>query len=229
MVKVRRLFRYALEVFPAILSEERPRSRCWRHRTRPCQATDGAMAVAEPDLRDKLQELKRLKRLEQRRIKRREEKQRKETARLYPSVTPLLPFLDPPPKKPGRPQRTQREIEWDTELAQGPLVVGMHKLKAVLTNNSTVRKTDGAIADRILEQAKLDPKLSARLRTQKGKLPNRDYLRLQIGKFIRSVIKTQLGPAPPGRERWSLRDRAIARILGDKVELASYQEAKLKK
>ena len=169
--------------------------------------------MAEPDLRDQLRELKRLKRLEQRRIKRREEKQRKETAELYPFVAPLLPFRDPP-KKPGRPQRTQREIERDTELAQWPLVTGMHKLKAVLNNNPAVRKTDAAIADRILKQAKLDPKLSARLRTQKGKLPHYDYLRLQIGKFVRSVIETQLGPPPPGREKWSLRNRAIARILG---------------
>ena len=184
--------------------------------------------MAEPDLRDKLQELKRLKRLEQRRIKRREEKQRKETAELYPFVAPLFPFLDRP-KKPGRPARTQQEIEEANNLAQWPLVVGMHKLKAVLNNNPAVRKTDGAIAERMLKQAKVDPKFSARLHTQKGELPHYDYLRLQIGKFVRSVIKTQLGPPSPGREKWSLRNRAIARILGDKAELVSYQQAKLKK
>jgi hypothetical protein len=185
--------------------------------------------VAEPDLRDKLRELKRLKRLEQRRRKRREEKQLKEAVELYPLAARLSAFFTEPPKKPGRPPKTQQEKKEDDQLARLPLVTGMHKLKAVLNNNPAVRKTDAAIADRILEQAKLDPKLSARLHTQKGEPPNHDYLRMQIGKFIQSVIKTQLGPAPPGREKWSLRDRAIARILGDKDESASYQQNKLKK
>jgi hypothetical protein len=164
------------------------------------------MAVAEPDLRDQLRELRRLKRLKQRRTKRREERHRKETADLYPWVAPLLPFLDPP-KKPGRPPRTQREIERDTELARLPLVISMHKLKAVLNNNRKARNLDRAIAKRLLDQA------DSRLRTQKGEPPDFEYLRQLISNLIRFVVAAQLGPPPPGREKWSLRDRAIARIL----------------
>jgi hypothetical protein len=102
-----------------------------------------------------------------------------------------------------------------------PLVVALHKHKLVLNNNLAFRKSDSAIAKLLRD----DPSL----RTQKGKLPELDYLRQLIGNLIRFVVEMQLGPAPPGREKRKLRDRAIDRILGDKVELASYQQAKLKK
>jgi len=176
--------------------------------------------VAEPDLNEDIETIKRATRAELEW----EVFYLRNQLRLYRLVCPypdfsksLRPFL----VRRGRPKRTGQKREEAAHLARLPLVVALHKHKLVLNNNLAFRKSDSAIAKLLRD----DP----RLRTQKGKLPELDYLRQLIGKLIRFVVEMQLGPAPPGREKRKLRDRAIDRILGDKVELASYQQAKLKK
>jgi hypothetical protein len=184
------------------------------------------MAVAAADLRDEIRELKRLKRLERRRIKRREERHRKETADLYPWVAPLLPFFDPP-KKSGRPPRKQRAIELDTGLARTNLIQAMREVRASLIK-SAARNFDVRIAEILRREAKHNPKVLVLLRKSKGDLPTIGHLRGRVADFI-GFVETQLGPAPPGRESLLARNRAIDLILGNKDELASYQQAKLKK
>lgn len=175
---------------------------------------------------DQLREFKRLRRLAQRRSKRQEERHRKETADLNPWVAPLLPFLDPP-KKSGRPPKTQREIELDAGLAQNNLVLAMREVRASLIKSAD-RNFDVRIAEILRQEAGLNPKVSSLLRKSNGALPSIGYLRGRIATFI-GFVKTQLGHAPPGRETRSARNRAIDLILGNKDELVSYEQAKLQK
>jgi hypothetical protein len=162
-----------------------------------------------------------------RRFKRREEKRRKLMAEQYPFGAALfLPFVVPP-KKPGRPPRTEQETERNTGLAQVKLIRAMREIRSSLMS-STVRRFDIQIAKTLLREAKLNPNVSALLRKPNGELVNEGYLRGLVGGLI-SFAKTKLGPAPPGREDRSLRNRAIDLILWYEAEQAPYGPPKLKK
>jgi hypothetical protein len=162
-----------------------------------------------------------------RRFKRRKEKRRKLMAEQYPSGAGLFLQVVDPPKKPGRPPRTEQEIERNTGSAQVKLIKAMREIRSSLIS-STVRRFDIQIAKTLLREAELNPKVSALLRKPNGELLKEGYLRGLVGGFI-GFAKTKLGPAPPGREDRSLRNRAIDLILWYEAEQAPYGQSKLKK